>query len=89
MDRFGKWALRLCVTVITIFTVNSIIGIYMESSPAQIAEVKRVMWFTLKIGLIGSITFCIGLLAALAFWASRAPKLDDRTKKEVHNATED
>ena len=89
MDRFGKWGLRIAIIILAAFAVHGVWQAYMEASPAHIAEVKRAMWFTLKIGLIGSVTFCIGLLAALFLWSSRAPRLDDRTRKEVHNATKE
>ncbi len=89
MDRFGKWGLRVAITILAAFAVQGVWQAYMEASPAQIAEVKRVMWFIVKVGAISSITLCVGLLGGLIFWSSRAPRLDDRTRKEVHNATKE
>jgi type VI protein secretion system component VasK len=89
MDRFGKWGIRVAALVVAVFFVNACISWYLSASQLEREYVWGLAKIVMKIGLIGSITFCIGLLLALGLWASRAPKLDDRTRTEVHHATED
>lgn len=89
MDRFGKWGLRVAVTIMVVLLVNTMWRLYAEATPLQIEHLTATLWATFRLILIASGAFSIGLLAALFYWASRAPKLEQKARKEIHDATED
>jgi hypothetical protein len=89
MDRFGKWGLRTAATIIAAFAINTCIQLYEQSTDVERKHAWAMVEFVGKIAGIGSICFCVGLLAALALWTRRADKLDTATRKEIHHATED
>jgi len=89
MDTFGKWGLRIAITIIFVYAVNTAIGAYMDLSPAGQDRFWAMARTVFIFGGIGILCCIAGVTAALVLWSARAPKLSDGRRREVHNATED
>lgn len=89
MDKTGKYLLIGAVLAIIALAAYNVALWYAAASPAQIYDLTQALWRTAKLLLIIGVVGSLSLLGSLAFWASRAPRLDDRTRNEVHNATEE
>lgn len=89
MDKFGKWGLRVAITVIAVFAVNTCIQLYGQSTPLEREHLWAIGVVALKFAAVGVVCFGAGVLTALAFWVSRAETPAPTTRKAVHHATKE
>lgn len=89
MDRFGKWGLRVAITVVIIMAANTVIRMYLEASPAEQERFWAVGWLGVKIGLIGCLCFGVAIVIVLVLAAGHSTPLDQKTRRDIHDATEE